>query len=202
VTAGQIYNNPQIDFKSELFIALVLPPSSGSSSRRRRYVSSSTDTAASTKAREASAQRPVSRFKQLDGEHFRAATLVFRNVPNGKLLGKFSSPRLRVIYYDYATGQEIDDFYSVGWWDEEEEDIDDINAEGRNAIIAAFFDEWRVGGEDSPVASLSFENEYRPQDRGLSLVPPFGKIRIVATFFGNYVDSPFAAVSYCSFVVW
>jgi hypothetical protein len=133
-------------------------------------------------------------FKQLTDEHFRSATLLFRNLPNGKLLGKFSSPRLRVIYYDHSTGQELDDFYSVGWWDEQE-GINAISAEGRNAIVASFFDKWRVGGEDNPLSSKFFGDDDRPWDGRRSIELPFGKIRIVATLFGNYVDSPVVTVS-------
>jgi len=47
-------------------------------------------------------------FKAIsDDPIFTIAALIFRNVPTGKLLGKFTAPRLRVIYYDNSTGLEI-----------------------------------------------------------------------------------------------
>lgn len=131
-------------------------------------------------------------FKQLDDDHFRAAALIFRNVPNGKLLGKFSAPRLRVIYYDHSTEIEIDDFYSIGWWGEEE-GVEDISTAGRIAVVAAFFDKWRVGGKDQ-LTSLSLEDDYGSPELGRSIELPFGEIGIVATLFGNYVDSPVVTV--------
>lgn len=120
-------------------------------------------------------------FEQLDDDHFNAAVLVFRNVPNGKLLGKFLAPRLRVIYYHDSTGQEIDDFYSVNWRDEEE-GIEDISAAGRKAGLASFFNKWRVAGEDGITRGSPF-------DLRRSIELPAGKLRIVATLYGNYVSS-------------
>jgi hypothetical protein len=133
-------------------------------------------------------------FRQLDEDYFRAATLVFRNVPNGKLLGKFLTPRLKVTYYDHATGLEIDDFYSVGWLGEEEI-VEDINVAGRIAIVAIFTDKWRVGGQDNTLTSRVFEDESTPWDGRRSIELPFGEIRIVAVLFGNYVSSQAVTVT-------
>ncbi|CAM5998705.1 unnamed protein product [Sphagnum balticum] len=133
-------------------------------------------------------------FKQLDEDYFRAATLVFRNVPNGKLLGKFLTPRLKVAYYDHATGLEIDDFYSVGWWGEEEI-VEDISVAGRSAVLAIFTDKWRVGGQDNTLTSRVVEDESTPWDGRRSIELPFGEIRIVAVLFGNYVSSQAVTVT-------
>jgi hypothetical protein len=135
-------------------------------------------------------------FNLLHWEAFGLACLHFQNAPTaGKLLGKFNHPRLRVIYYEHSTGQEIDDFYSVPWHDKDE-GIEDISAAGRDAQIAWFFDKWKaIEGSERPLTSLSFDEDNIPADEPRSIDLPSGKIRIVAILSGNYVDSPVLTVT-------
>jgi hypothetical protein len=128
-------------------------------------------------------------FKFIHDEPFRIATLGFQNVPNaGKPIGKFKRPRLRVIYYEYSTGQEIEDMYSVQWWDEKD-GIDDISAKGRNAVVASYFEgKWRIiEGDEHPITNLDLDSPpYEPR----SVELPFGETRIIAILSCNYNDSP------------
>jgi len=77
-------------------------------------------------------------FKVFADNDFIIATLSFRNVPNSKLLGKFESPTLRVIYYEEKTGQEIADMNPVEWW-KLEYGPQEINANESYAIVASYF---------------------------------------------------------------
>jgi hypothetical protein len=119
-------------------------------------------------------------FKFIHDEPFRVATLCFQNVSNaGKLLGKFERPRLRVIYYEHSTGQEIADMCPVQWWDEKD-GIDDISAEGRNAVVASCFEgKWTALEINEPPEDFDSWNKLR------SVELPAGKIRIVAALSGK-----------------
>ena len=70
---------------------------------------------------------------------FIIATLSFRNVPNGKLLGKFNEPLLRVVYYDLSTGGEVADMGRAEWWNEERNPLTEIGAQEQYAIVASLF---------------------------------------------------------------
>jgi hypothetical protein len=134
-------------------------------------------------------------FDLIHDDLYQLTCLHFQNVPNnGKLLGKFLHPRLQVIYYDHTTGLEIDGLYAVHWHDDVE-GIYDISAAGRSAVLAMFTDKWMVGGEDNPASSKFFGDDDRPSDVRRSIVLPFGELRIVATLFGNYIDSPAVTVT-------
>lgn len=78
-------------------------------------------------------------FKVFTDEDFITATLSFQNVPNGKLLGKFRMPRLRVVYYNLSTGEEIADMCPTTWRNEEGTAPVDIGAQEQYAVIASFF---------------------------------------------------------------
>jgi hypothetical protein len=56
-------------------------------------------------------------FKLIPDDPFTIAALCFQNVPiPGQLMGKFEYPRLRAIYYENSTGQEIADMGPLQWW--------------------------------------------------------------------------------------
>lgn len=114
-------------------------------------------------------------FKFIHEGPFRMATLCFQNVPiAGQLMGKFERPRLRVIYYENSTGQEIADMCPVPWWDERD-GITDISAQGRAAYIASYFDgKWTANEHNE-----SSEN-YDSWNQLDSVELPMGEIRILA----------------------
>jgi hypothetical protein len=123
-------------------------------------------------------------FVPFDDDDFVTATLSFRNVPNGKLLGKFERPRLRVIYYNQSTGEEIADMSPAEWWNGSGI-VSDIGSQEECAVVASFtkgLKMWR--------AVELYENE----STGLSLRSeqlPTGEIHIVASLIGaNDVHVP------------
>jgi hypothetical protein len=78
-------------------------------------------------------------FKVFMDDNFITATLSFRNVPNGKLLGKFQMPYLRVIYYDLSTGEEVADMCRTEWWNEEGNPPAEIGSQEQYAVVASCF---------------------------------------------------------------
>jgi hypothetical protein len=125
-------------------------------------------------------------FKSIHSDPFFIAALCFQNVPTGRPMGKFESPRLRVIYYEHSTGQEIADLSPIAWWDSRD-GITDISAEGRDADIASHFEgKWE--------ASETYSDENTLESRLHSVALPFGEVRIVAYLFGNYEESPAVTV--------
>jgi hypothetical protein len=119
-------------------------------------------------------------FKFIHEEPFRIAALIFKNVPTlGRLLGKFESPRLRVIYCENSTGQEIADMCPAQWWDEKD-GIDDISAGGRNAVVASCFEgKWTALSINEPPQDFDAWHKLN------SVELPTGKIRIVAALSGK-----------------
>jgi len=127
-------------------------------------------------------------FKLIKSEPFVIAALCFQNVPTpGKLMGKFEWPRLRVIYYEHSTGQEIADMAPIQWWDKKD-GIIDISAEGRDADIASYF-------EGKWTASEIYSDENTLQSRLHSEDLPNGEIRINALLSGEYNNQPVAQVT-------
>ena len=92
------------------------------------------------------------------------------------------------------TGQEIEDMYSVQWWDETD-GIDDISAKGRNAVVASYFEgKWRISeGDEHQITNLDLEDSPPYEPRSVEL--PFGEIRIIAALSSNYNDSPVVTVT-------
>jgi hypothetical protein len=78
-------------------------------------------------------------FTLFTNDDFITATFCFRNVPNGKLLGKFEMPRLRVLYYDHSTGEEIADIFPTEWWSESGHIPPEIGTQERYALVGLFF---------------------------------------------------------------
>jgi hypothetical protein len=105
-------------------------------------------------------------FKVISSDPFTISALCFQNVPTGKLMGKFEGPRLRVIYYEHSTGQEITDLCPLQWWDKKD-GITDISAEGRDADIASYF-------EGKWTASETYSDENTLQSRLHSVDLPNG----------------------------
>ncbi len=151
------------------------------------------------KAKEVVLQKPKHNvqfvgFNLVTESLFTAARFNFRNVPNGNLLGKFEKPRLSVAYYKSSTGEELDSFYALHWYDEGEEKSD-IDATGRSVTVAMFTDKWIVGGEDNPASWKFVRDDDKPIDVQRSIDLPFGELRIVAKLFGGYVDSPVLTIT-------
>jgi hypothetical protein len=117
-------------------------------------------------------------FKYIDSDPFKIAALRFQNVPTGKPIGKFEWPRLRVIFYQNSTGQEVADMCPIEWWDEKD-GVTDISAEGRDADVASFF-------EGKWTASETYSDENTLQIRLHSEELPFGEIRITAILTGGF----------------
>lgn len=127
-------------------------------------------------------------FKYIECEPFKIAALRFQNVPvPGKLMGKFEWPRLRVIFYENSTGQEIADLAPVQWWDDKD-GIMDISAEGRDADIASYF-------EGKWTASETYSDEHTLQPRLHSVDLPAGDIRIIAILSGQHGALPVPQVT-------
>lgn len=80
-------------------------------------------------------------FVMFADDDFITATIAFRNVPNGKLLGKFEMPRLRVIYYNLLTGEEIADMSPVQWHNDSGDTPIDIGSQEQSAVVGSFFKE-------------------------------------------------------------
>ncbi len=120
-------------------------------------------------------------FKFIHDEPFRIAALRFQNVPTpGKLMGKFESPRLRVIYYEGSTGQEIADMCPIIWWDDKDGVID-ISADGRDADLASYFEgKWTASEQNEPADNYDSWHQLN------SVELPVGEIRIEAYLTGQY----------------
>jgi hypothetical protein len=119
-------------------------------------------------------------FKVISSDPFTIAAMRFQNVPTGKLMGKFERPRLRVVYYEQPTGQEIADMCPIPWWDEKD-GITDISADGRDADIASYFEgKWTVNEENEPAEDFDSWHKLN------SVEVPAGDIRIIATLSGAY----------------
>jgi hypothetical protein len=97
-----------------------------------------------------------------------------------QLLGKFEWPRLRVIYYDNSTGQEIDDLAPLLWW-ESENRPDEIDAAGSHARIASYFKgKWEACEVNEP------SEDYYPTNKFHWIELPAREVRIIATLSGGY----------------
>ncbi len=121
-------------------------------------------------------------FKAISDPPFTTATLIFRNVPNGQLLGKFQFPRLRVIYYDHSTGLEIADLCPLLWWGQYEDAPSEIGASETYAQVALFFEgKWKAYELNEPR-----ENDFHPKHGTNSIELPAGELRIVAMLSGEY----------------
>jgi hypothetical protein len=121
-----------------------------------------------------------------DNDPFTVATLIFRNLPNGNLLGKFVCPRLRVIYYDNSTGMEIADICPMEWWNSDGENgPTEIDADEHYAEVASFFEgeaKWTAYALSEP---LDGDDPY-PRKKLDSTPLPTGDLRIVAMLSGDY----------------
>ena len=126
-------------------------------------------------------------FDDHDGSPI-TATLFFQNVrvfPD-QLIGKFEQPRLRVVYYDNSTGQEIADLVPLMWWDSEN-GPDEINASGSHAIIASYFKgKWQACEINEPDPS----EEYFPQNKYHWIDILAREVLITASLSGGYSNSP------------
>jgi hypothetical protein len=119
-------------------------------------------------------------FTVFTNDDFITATLCFQNVPNGKLLGKFEMPRLRVIYYDKPTGEELADVYPTEWWSDSGDTPTDIGAQEQYALVASFFREhgtWKALEIDEDDLDLS------PRLNSVQL--PAGDLHIIASLSGT-----------------
>jgi len=129
-----------------------------------------------------------------DGDSVSAATLLFQNVRTSpdQLLGKFEWPRLRVIYYDNSTGQEIADLAPLLWSGPDDVDVpSEINASGSHAIVASYYEAgWHACEIIEPEEdSYTHRNTYRWIDL------PTGEVRIIAILSGGYGISPIPHVT-------
>lgn len=121
-------------------------------------------------------------FRVLVDDPFAIAVLSFQNVPTpGKLMGKFEYPRLRVVYYEHLTGQEIADMCPLQWWDSEKDRPAEINARESHAVIATCFQgKWQASEINEP--SEDFDNWHKLHSIDL---PP-GDFRIIARLSGAF----------------
>jgi hypothetical protein len=122
-------------------------------------------------------------FKFIDDDPFKIAALIFQNVPTGKLLGKFTWPRLRVTYYDHATGLEIISMGPMLWWNSESENgqLSEIDANENYAEIAYYFQEkWMALELNTPL-----EPELYAREKTNSVDLPIRELRIVAMLSGD-----------------
>jgi len=120
-------------------------------------------------------------FKVISDDPFAIAALCFQNVPiPGGLIGKFEWPRLRVVYYENSTGQEIADLCPLQWWGSDDRPIE-INANGSHAVIASYFEgEWKAYEVNEPSDDFGAWNKLHSVD----LLA--GEFRIIATLSGVY----------------
>lgn len=126
-------------------------------------------------------------FKLFSDDPFNVATLIFRNVPNGNLLGKFKAPRLRVIFYDHLTGQEIADMCPLQWWNTNEEfGPSEIDASEHYAAVASFFILDGKGKWTAYEVNEAREDDPHPRHELNSAELPTGKMRIVAMLSSQY----------------
>lgn len=118
-------------------------------------------------------------FQTISSADFDLAVLSFQNVPiPGQLLGKFEYARLRAIYYDDSTGQEIADLSPLQWWDQES-GIPEITAQGADAVMASFF---KPEGKWKASELIDSEDVWH-QLHSVELLP--GKYKIVAVLSGS-----------------
>ena len=120
-------------------------------------------------------------FTVFMNDDFITATLGFQNVPTGKLLGKFEMPRLRVIYYDHQTGEELADRCPIVWWSDSGDPPAEIGVREQYAEIASFFKEelkWSAHQSNEP--SEDFDSWHQLN----SVELPAGDIRIIARLSG------------------
>ncbi|HEX4021728.1 MAG TPA: hypothetical protein VHX63_11315 [Acidobacteriaceae bacterium] len=121
-------------------------------------------------------------FKAISDPPFTIAAMIFRNVPNGKLLGKFQFPLLRVIYYDNSTGLEIADLCPLLWWGLYEDAPAEIDASESYAQIAFHFEKgWKAYELNKPQ-----EDDLFPKEKINSVDLPAGTFRIIAMLSGEY----------------
>jgi hypothetical protein len=117
-------------------------------------------------------------FKLFHDYDFVTATLGFQNVPTGKPLGKFERPRLRVIYYDHLTGEELADMCPAVWWNDSGDKPIEIGVKEQYALIASFFktdSKWTACESNEPSEDFDAWHQLN------SIELPTGDIRIIAT---------------------
>ncbi len=122
-------------------------------------------------------------FKVFTDDDFIIAALCFRNVPNGKLLGKFGLPRLRVIYYKQSTGEEIADKCPIVWQSESGNNPIEIDATEQYAKVASFFKgtrKWTATELNEP--SEDFDSWHQLNSIDL----PAGGVHVIARLAGAY----------------
>lgn len=122
-------------------------------------------------------------FKTISDSGFEIACLCFRNVSvPGGLIGKFLHPRLRVVYYDNSTGQEIADMCPLTWWGSDNTAPVEINAEGSCAEVASY----SVMDEIWKAFEVNEDLDYTGNDRLIVREFPAGEYRIVVKLIGFY----------------
>lgn len=117
------------------------------------------------------------------------ATLVFKNVPNGKLLGKFQWPRLRVTYYDHVTGQELTEMVPLVWTGPRIGSgyaPDEINADESYAQIAACIPGQNQGWTTCAINEGELDDFGRPREDLHAEELPARELRIVAVLSGEH----------------
>lgn len=122
-------------------------------------------------------------FKVFRNDDFVVATLGFQNAPTGKPLGKFQSPRLRVIYYDHLTGAELADMCPTVWWNDSGDTPTDIGVRAQYALVASFFKQipkWTASESNEP--SEDFDAWHKLNSADL----PNGEIRVIAMLSGAH----------------
>jgi hypothetical protein len=120
-------------------------------------------------------------FHRFTNDDFVHATLCFQNVPNGKLLGKFENPHLKVTYYNKSTGEEIADFDQTDWWSESGDVPANIGAEKRYAMVASFF-----MGHRTWAATELYKDDLDWSLKSHSVQLPVGDIHIIASLSGAH----------------
>jgi hypothetical protein len=114
-----------------------------------------------------------------------AAALCYQNVPiTGEQIGEFSSARLKVNFYRESDGEEIAEAFPAKWIDLDAPSIT-IGVTTKCAIIASCIaGKWGVDRLIDPSLGWVYNNVE-------STKLPLGRIRIVATLFGqNNVSVP------------
>jgi len=126
-----------------------------------------------------------------DDESISQAYLLFQNLRMSpdQLLGKFEWPRLRFIYYDNSTGQEIADLVPLLWSDSEN-GPPEITATGSNALIASYY-----GAKWHACEIIEPTEDYAPRNKYHWIDLPVGEVRIDAHLSGNYGNSPSVTVN-------
>lgn len=121
-------------------------------------------------------------FEVFVDDDFVTATLCFQNVPiPGKLLGKFEWPRLRVIFYDHSTGEELADMCPIVWRSDSGDPPTEIGVKKQYAEVASFFKgtlKWTAHELNEP--SEDFDSWHKLNSVDL----PAKDVRIIATLSG------------------